>query len=39
MCYAAKAMRGEIGIDNIGDETKAETELFDLTQLDSDIMG
>ena len=36
---AAKAMRGEIGIDNIGDKTKAETELFDLTQLDSNIMG
>lgn len=36
---ATKAMRGEIGIDNIGVKTKAETELFDLTQLDSNIMG
>ena len=36
---AAKAMRGEIGIDNIGNKTKAETELFDLTPLDPNIMG
>ncbi|HBI52609.1 MAG TPA: hypothetical protein DDX72_07480 [Ruminococcaceae bacterium] len=36
---AAKAMRGEIGIDNIGVKTKAERELFDLTPLDPNIMG
>ena len=36
---AAKAMRDEIGIDNIGVKTKAETELFDLTPLDPSIMG
>lgn len=30
---AAKAMRGEIGVDNVGDGTRAESELFDLVNI------